>query len=46
MWFKVPIVVNGTKIYRGLAVCLLLLTVDYFLLAVSPACGLNRTRTL
>ncbi len=29
MWFKVPIVVTGTKVYRGLAVCLLLLTVDY-----------------
>ena len=41
MWFKVPIVVNGTKVYRGLAVCLLLLTVDYSLLT-QPLCGFDR----
>jgi len=38
---KVPIVVNGTKIYRGLAVCLLLLAVDYSLLT-QPLCGFDR----
>ena len=37
MWFKVPIVVNGTKVYKGLAVCLLLLTVDYSLLTSQPS---------
>ncbi len=41
MWFKVPIVVTGTKVYRGLAVCLLLLTVDYSLLT-QPLCGFDR----
>ena len=42
MWFKVPILVNGTKAYRGLAVCFLLLTVDYSLLT-QPLCGFDRT---
>jgi len=41
VWFKLPIVINGTKIYRGLAVFLLLLTVDYSLLT-QPLCGFDR----
>ncbi len=43
---RVPAIIKIARLCRGLAVCLLLLTVDYFLLAVSSAYDLNGTRTL
>ncbi len=43
---RVSAIIKIARLCRGLTVYLLLLTVDYFLLAVSPACGLSRARTL